>query len=369
MPPEPALLTAEGLFKTYEGQSTPVVDGLDFAIPPGEFFTLLGPSGCGKTTTLRMIAGLERPDRGRIVLAGTTLSDAAGKIFEPPHKRDIAMVFQSYAIWPHMTVLENVLFPLETLKVPTASRDQRARAALARVGLASFADRRATLLSGGQQQRVALARAIVREAKLILLDEPLSNLDAALREQMRSELRDLQRQIGTTVVYVTHDQEEAMALSDRVAVMDAGRIVDLGTPERLFSRPATPFVARFLGSAQRFPAAIVTQTPTATTLDTPFGRVAIDKIDLPVGSACQLFIRPEHIACRPPQARATDDGLLLHGQIAEVHFFGRLVAYRVRVNSDMVEVLTTSAERFQLGQSVMLSIDRRHLMVFAEAAQ
>lgn len=369
MPLDIALLSVQSLVKTYEGQDKPVVEDVNFTIQPGEFFTLLGPSGCGKTTTLRMIAGLERPDKGRIALDNDILSDSSDRRFTPPHRRNIAMVFQSYAIWPHMTVLQNVLFPLETLKLPQAERERRARAALERVGLESFATRSATMLSGGQQQRVALARAIVREAKLILLDEPLSNLDAALREQMRIELRHLQRQIGTTAVYVTHDQEEAMALSDRVAVMKGGRIADIGTPERLFSRPADAFVARFLGSTQEFRAQVSSHERNSTLLQTELGPIAAERNDLPAGIACRLFIRPEHIECSAPGGGAGEDEILLRGRVREARFFGRMISYRIAVGAETVEALATSARSYEPGQDVDLRIPRRHLMVFRVEAE
>jgi len=363
---ERSMLLASGVTKTYDGQARPVVDGIELDVRQGEFFTLLGPSGCGKTTTLRMIAGLERPDHGRIELDGQVLIDTAAGILVPPHKRDIAMVFQSYAIWPHMTVLENVLFPLETLRLDAHQRDKRARQALERVGLSPFADRGATQLSGGQQQRVALARAIVREARLLLLDEPLSNLDAALREQMRVELRDLQRQIGTTAVYVTHDQEEAMALSDRVAVMNAGHIVDIGDPKRLFMRPADAFVARFLGANQEFEATVESQTAGETRLRTPFGTVPAASNDLAPGTKCRAFLRPEFIECHPRSEAAGTDGIRFEGTVRDVLFFGRTVAYRVEVGDRILEVVSTPMRILEPGQPVELRTLPEHLIAFAE---
>ena len=229
--------------------SVHAVDDVSFTIEQGEFFTLLGPSGCGKTTTLRCVAGLERPQSGKIHLRGRAVFDASNRVFVVPNQRNIGMVFQSYAIWPHLTVFNNVAFPLKAagqynLK---SMRDKVARS-LDLVGLAGFEERPATQLSGGQQQRVALARALVKEPDLLLLDEPLSNLDTKLRERMRAELKRLQRELGITTLYVTHDQMEGILLSDRIAVMNGGRILQLGKPDEVYERPDSQFVADFMGS-------------------------------------------------------------------------------------------------------------------------
>ncbi len=250
-----AMLTVRGLTKIYANRYDALAGGvrdIDFALPPGTFFTLLGPSGCGKTTTLRCVAGLERPDAGAITLGERVLYDSERKVAVPMNQRGIGMVFQSYAIWPHMTVFENIAFPLRVAKDRRYPREEIRRLvdqALATVGLAGYGDRPATRLSGGQQQRVALARAIVHRPQLLLLDEPLSNLDASLREEMRAELRRLQQQIGITAIYVTHDQAEALAMSDLVAVMDHGRIVQFGEPRAIYFRPENEFVASFIGAA------------------------------------------------------------------------------------------------------------------------
>jgi len=229
------------------------LQGISLEVAAGEFFTLLGPSGCGKTTVLRSIAGLETPTGGAIRIAGDTVFSAEQGINVPPNRRDISMVFQSYAIWPHMTVGANVAFPLEGTRLSRAERNAEVQRALDLVGLGGHAERPAPLLSGGQQQRVALARAFVKNAKLLLLDEPLSNLDAKLREQMRDELRDLQKRVGTTTVYVTHDQDEALAMSDRIAMMRDGRVVEIGSPEDLYLRPRKRFTAEFLGRTVKNP--------------------------------------------------------------------------------------------------------------------
>ena len=223
------------------------VDGVSFAVQPGEHLTLLGPSGCGKTTTLRAVAGLERPDQGRIVIADRPVFDADRRLDRPPEARGLSMVFQSYAIWPHMTVAENVAFPLRARRVGRAQREAAVERALALVDLAGFADRPATRLSGGQQQRVALARAVAGGTGTILFDEPLSNLDAQLRLEMRNELADLRRELGFAAIYVTHDQDEALTLSDRIILMRAGRIEQEGAPTELYLEPRTRFAASFLG--------------------------------------------------------------------------------------------------------------------------
>jgi iron(III) transport system ATP-binding protein len=249
------MLSIENLqkvFKASGGTDVRAVDGVSISIASGSILTLLGPSGCGKTTTLRCLAGLERPDAGRIVIGDTTVFDSAKGIFVPPSDRGIGMVFQSYAIWPHMSVFENVAFPLRVArnrKYSAAEIKDKVARALEMVRLGGFERRSATQLSGGQQQRLALARGLVHEPKILLLDEPLSNLDAKLREQMRFELKRLQRSLRVTTVYVTHDQAEALALSDEIAVFNQGRIVQRGNPHDIYSHPTSRFVADFIGSA------------------------------------------------------------------------------------------------------------------------
>ncbi len=233
-----------------------VVKGLSLSIASGEFISLLGPSGCGKTTTLRMLAGLERPDSGLISVAGTTVDDGlrgqtqgGGRTFVPPERRQLGMVFQSYAVWPHKSVADNVAYPLQLQGLNRADREARVKEALGWVRLEAFADRMPEKLSGGQLQRVALARALVGKPRVLLLDEPLSNLDAALKDELRAEIASLRAKLGTTMVYVTHDQHEALALSDRVAVMNKGVLEQISSPEQLYREPTTPFVAGFVGGA------------------------------------------------------------------------------------------------------------------------
>ncbi|GIG89302.1 ABC transporter ATP-binding protein [Plantactinospora endophytica] len=247
-------LVIEGLVKRFGG--TAAVDGIDLRVRQGEFLTLLGPSGCGKTTTLRCVAGLELPTSGEISFRGRVFAAPGRAVFVPPDKRRIGMVFQSYALWPHMTVRANVGYPLKMAKVPRAEIRDRVHEMLGRVGLADRADEMAVALSGGQQQRVALARAMASRPELLLFDEPLSNLDAKLRYQLRDEIRSLHDQLGTTSVYVTHDQEEAMALSDRIVVMNAGRIEQVGPPRDLYARPRNAFVADFMGYQNILPGVV-----------------------------------------------------------------------------------------------------------------
>jgi len=348
---------------------------VSFSVQSGEFFTLLGPSGCGKTTTLRSIAGLEMPDEGEIRIAGETVFSSAGGVAVPVNRRDIAMVFQSYAIWPHMTVGENVSFPLEALGVPSAEAARRVARALEMVGLAAFRDRPAPMLSGGQQQRVALARAFVKEARVLLLDEPLSNLDAKLREQMRVELRDLQRRVGTTTIYVTHDQEEAMSLSDRVAVMNDGRVVEVAAPRALYLRPRTRFAAQFVGQADLLDCTVVEMRDESCVVDTPLGRLRASA-STPAGmgatasgegatqasgaGAASLLIRPEHIELHANAQSAPNE---VRGVIERVLFSGRIVEYVVKAGDQRVRVQGTSRAMFETGQSVVMELPPEHCVV------
>jgi ABC-type Fe3+/spermidine/putrescine transport system ATPase subunit len=233
------------------------VDNVSFKVEQGEVVTLLGPSGCGKTTTLRMVAGFEKPNAGEVEIAGRMVVATNRRINVPPERRDIGMVFQSYAIWPHMTVFQNVAFPLNVRRANRQEIKRRVEETLELVGLANFSDRPAILLSGGQQQRVSLARALVYSPSILLLDEPLSNLDAKLREQMRIEIKRLQQQLGFTVLFVTHDQIEAMSLSTRLALMNQGRIEQIGAPQDVYEHPQTPFVEDFLGRILRFRGKII----------------------------------------------------------------------------------------------------------------
>jgi len=272
------------------------VNGVSFTAEPGSFVTLLGPSGCGKTTTLRLLAGLERPTGGAIHIDGECMASAEKRAFVPPHRRPIGMVFQSYAIWPHMTVAGNVAFPLRVQRprLPRAEVGHRVEEALALVGLEQLGGRMSTELSGGQQQRVALARALVRQPKVLLLDEPLSNLDAALRERMRDEIREVQQRLGITTVFVTHDQAEALAMSDQVIVMDGGNIVESGLPQEIYNFPRRTFTATFLGVSNNFTGTVTACDGQVATITTPHGELtarAVDAID--PGQEVRVAMRPD----------------------------------------------------------------------------
>src|SRR5437588_10845670 len=246
-----AMLSVKELYTEYASDRGPPVkaaQNVTFEVPEGKLFTLLGPSGCGKTTTLRSIAGLERPKSGEILVGGKPVYSSSGNVFIAPNKRNFGMVFQSYAIWPHMNVFQNVAFPLEVRRLAKKEIRERVMRVLTAVQLEHLVEREATKLSGGQQQRLALARALVMEPQLLLLDEPLSNLDAKLRDRMRTELKRLQRELNLTTIYVTHDQSEALALSHEIAVMSDGFIKQVGTPRQIYETPNSPFVADFVGT-------------------------------------------------------------------------------------------------------------------------
>jgi iron(III) transport system ATP-binding protein len=324
------MLEVSRLYVDYQLAEKPyrAVNDVSFTVAAGEFFTLLGPSGCGKTTTLRSIAGLEMPTGGTIRIDGQPVFSAQDGMVVPTQRRDIAMVFQSYAIWPHMTVCENVAFPLSAQGMNRSAARAKVAEVLRLVGLIDYIDRPATQLSGGQQQRVAVARAIVKNAKVILLDEPLSNLDAKLREQMRQELRGLQRQVGTTAIYVTHDQEEALSLSDRIAVMSAGKIVEIGSPVDLYLRPRHPFTARFIGQANLLACTVLGRTGAGVRVKTAAG-------DLVAGVHADLADTATHVLVRPECIQFVDgaapSGNVFEGTIRTAVFSGKTVEYEVGI--------------------------------------
>jgi spermidine/putrescine ABC transporter ATP-binding subunit len=312
---EAAAVELEGVTKSLGGHRA--VDGVSLRIGRGEFFTLLGPSGCGKTTTLRMVAGFEEPDAGRVLLGGLDVSGV------PPYRRDANLVFQSYALFPHLSVERNVAFGLDVAGVPAAESAERVREALALVRMEGLGTRRPDELSGGQQQRVALARALVRRPSVLLLDEPLGALDLRLRKEMQGELRRLQRRLGTTFVHVTHDQEEALALSDRLAVMDGGRVAQVGTPEEVYERPATAFVARFLGDANVLPGVVRASEGGAATIDLD-GGAAIQvwgAAGRAAGARVGVVVRPERIDLARDRGRDDARGALT-GTVEDVTFAG-----------------------------------------------
>src|SRR5690242_13879875 len=289
-----------------------VLKGVTLNIPEGSLYTFLGPSGCGKTTTLRCVAGLERPDGGKISIAGHTVFAAAERVYVPTNRRPIGMVFQSYAIWPHMTVFENVAYPLTIHRINKADIKKRVADVLKVVGLQGLEDRPAPKLSGGQQQRVAFARALVNEPKVMLLDEPLSNLDAKLREQMRFEIKALQRRVNITTIYVTHDQAEALAISDQIAVMHAGKLIEVGNPHQLYSRPKRRFTATFLGLTNLIPGKVIELGGDSRPgrLETSKGIFSfIPAAGFAAGDAAILSIRPEHIEVMKQKPQVSENVL------------------------------------------------------------
>jgi iron(III) transport system ATP-binding protein len=332
-------LTVASLSRTYPGTTGGVHD-VSFELTGGTFFTLLGPSGCGKTTTLRCIAGLETPHSGAIYLGATAFFDSATGEHVPPSRRNIGMVFQSYAIWPHLTVFENVAFPLRVGKETYATAEVRAKVetALAAVDLAGLAGRSATQLSGGQQQRVALARAIVKTPSLLLLDEPLSNLDAQLRDEMRVELKRLQARLGVTTIYVTHDQSEALEMSDLIAVMNKGRIVQMGAPQDIYFRPASGFVASFMGSTNvltgRVDADVPEQALATVTLDNGRRLTCRFARSSRAGESVAVSIRPEEVALSAAPATAGNLNQVT-GSVTSAGFLGHLMRYAVDVGGGL----------------------------------
>ena len=309
---------------------THVLKGIDLEIEPGEFFAFLGPSGCGKTTLLRLIAGFESAQTGQVLIGEREVS------YLPPWQRNLGMVFQSYALWPHMTVRKNVAFGLEERHVSRSEVNSRVDRALDLVGLLELADRRPSQLSGGQQQRVALARTIVIEPQVLLLDEPLSNLDAKLRVQMRRELRQLQRKLSLTTIFVTHDQEEANTTADRIAVINDGIIQQIGTPMELYDHPANLFVANFLGVAN----------VVAGKMDAEDGRLIFRSSDgavmVPVADdlqgASSIIFRPQNLTIRQQDADAPAGAIQLSGTVEHKEFLGSVVRYRVSVGGHFILV-------------------------------
>ena len=359
------MLRVAGLTKIYVNRYDAQAGGVrdvSFDLPSGTFFTLLGPSGCGKTTTLRCIAGLERPDTGSIAVEGRVLFDSARGVVVPMNQRGIGMVFQSYAIWPHMTVFENIAFPLRVAKDRRYPREEIRNLvdqALTTVGLAGYGDRPATRLSGGQQQRVALARAIVHRPQLLLLDEPLSNLDASLREEMRAELRRLQQQIGVTTIYVTHDQSEALAMSDLIAVMDRGRVVQLDEPRAIYFRPASEFVAGFIGAANLLNGICVTAVAAdgigMLRLNDGAELACLFPAGGTAGASTTASVRPESIVIAAANPSDMDGADSLRGSVTAASFLGGTVRYDVHVGDRALRVVGPAELVFPPGSDVVLT--------------
>ena len=327
-------ISVKNLVKIYG--TNRVVEQVSFEVAKGEFVSLLGPSGCGKTTTLRCIAGLEDANDGEIAIAGETVSAPARDIMTAPNARDVGMVFQSYAVWPHMTVAENVAFPLTIRKTSASVVAEQVAWALRVVGLSDLRNRAPSQLSGGQQQRVALARAIVGRPKVLLFDEPLSNLDAKLRDNTRAEIRHLQKELDVAAVYVTHDQTEALSMSDRVVVMNNGVIMQAGTPKELYRFPANRFVADFIGVASFFD---VRPAGAPGVWNLPDGTpVRIDG-DTPPGQRVEAVLRPEFVSLGPKGDGAADpDTNRLDGRIVERHYLGPVTEYLVEVAGTRLKI-------------------------------
>jgi spermidine/putrescine transport system ATP-binding protein len=359
-----AAISIDGVSKRF-GNVVAVQD-VSLDIAEGEFITLLGPSGCGKTTTMRMIAGFEEPDAGRILLRG---DDVVGV---PPNKREVNMCFQHYALFPHMSVGSNIAYGLKLKKVPKAERQQRVEEMLALVGLAGYAERKPAQLSGGQQQRVALARALVNRPAALLLDEPLGALDVKLRKQMQLELKRIQHELGTTFVYVTHDQEEALSMSDRIAVMKDGVIEQLGTPRDVYEHPATPFVADFVGVLNAL----------AFRVDETSGADAImrlgdrDRVIVPaggsIGEGAQLLVavRPERVRVHVDDV-ATNGGSRVAGRVDDVVYLGTLTQFHIATAAGATIVAHRLSDEdtagIDRGQAVTLTWDREDASILHEA--
>ncbi|GJD51747.1 Vitamin B12 import ATP-binding protein BtuD [Methylobacterium crusticola] len=347
-------LSLSGLTKRY-GEFA-AVDGLDLDVPRGELVAFLGPSGCGKTTSLRMIAGLVPATAGRIVVGGRELTEV------PTHRRDMGLVFQSYALFPHMSVAKNVAFGLEMRRVSRGEIAARVREAIALVHLTGKEEHRPGQLSGGQQQRVALARALVIRPSILLLDEPLSNLDAKLRDEMRNEIRDIQRRLGITAIFVTHDQGEALTMCDKVAVMNAGRLEQTGTPVELYEHPRTAFVAGFVGRTNRLKA-----VARDGALELAGQRLAAPS---GISGTVEVMIRPHRVALAADAAVVAPGHHGVAGTVARATFAGDILQYDVDVAGQIVsvEAATRGGERvLEPGRAVMLSWRPQDLFVYASA--
>jgi iron(III) transport system ATP-binding protein len=354
-------ITIRNLSKTYTGdKDMAAVSDLDLDIRDNEFVTLLGPSGCGKTTTLRLIAGYLQPDTGTIQVRDRLVSSREHVV--PPEDRGMGMVFQNYAVWPHKTVYENVVFGLKLRKIPAARAREQVAKTLELVNLTGYENRYPNELSGGQQQRVALARSLVVEPEILLLDEPLSNLDAKLRERMRSELKQLQRRTGITFVYVTHDQAEALALSDHIAVIHNGRLQQYGTPFEVYAKPANRVVADFMGLVNLIPGSVASVSGGRCTI-----AVGQDmRLDLAApdgtasGEAIEIAIRPENIRLHAPNGV----GLPL-GKVTERTFLGNINEYYATLDSGPVlRIQTHPLQQFSVGDTVAIDVDATQCSVF-----
>jgi iron(III) transport system ATP-binding protein len=366
------VLSVRSLFTEYPGERGTVVKAaqdVSFEVPEGKLFTLLGPSGCGKTTTLRSIAGLERPTSGEIEVAGKVMYSSAKGIFVAPNKRNFGMVFQSYAIWPHMNVFQNAAFPLQVRKLRKKEIEERVMRVLQAVQLDHLVDREATKLSGGQQQRLALARALVMEPQLLLLDEPLSNLDAKLREAMRFELKRMQRDLGLTTIYVTHDQSEALALSHEIAVMSEGRIVQIGSPRDIYERPRNKFVADFVGSTN-FIGGRIASAATGNgrcQVATALGELNVQCVeplakDIPV----VISVRPEDVELFEAAPPREDGDNVCSGVVEAKVFLGDYLDFQVKVGDSVLLARVHPSLRTPVGHPIHVRMRAEKCVALAE---
>lgn len=354
-----------GLKKRYysEGKVINALDGVDLDIEANKIFTLLGPSGCGKTTLLRCIVGLDTPDEGEIQIGDTIVWSKEKGIYVPTEKRQLGMVFQTYAIWPHMNVFNNVAYPLQNMKLPKAEIAARVAKTLKFVQLEGFESRPSTRLSGGQQQRVALARALVAEPKVILFDEPLSNLDAKLREETRKELKTFLGDLGITAVYVTHDRVEALALSDTIGVMNAGHIVELGSPKKIYFDADHQFVADFIGRANLIPATITEQGEAYTFVDTAVGPIRCQKRSFAPDDELVLCLRPEFIEFGKVEG---DDVNHLDGTISQMSFVGEMYETEVDVAGIRIMAKLDPMTRYNEGDRVTLNVKAEQCLLVSK---
>ncbi len=360
-------VAVEGLTKRYrtKGGEHVALDNVSIDIGAGEFVVLLGPSGCGKTTLLRSIAGLEEPDGGDIRLDGQIVSSASRNIWLPPEDRNLGMVFQSYALWPHMNVFENVAYPLRNGKLKEAEIRPRVAQALERVGLSAVMASYPGQLSGGQQQRVSLARALVSTGGLVLFDEPLSNLDAKVRARLRIELVSLQQSMGFSSLYVTHDQSEALALADRIAVMEVGRIAQIGTPEEIYDSPATRYVADFIGSANEIVGEVMRIEGGTCVVATPVGQLVGGAATgvASVGQKVAVMFRPEQCALSR-NATATSGLNTIATTLERSLFQGATFEHVLRAGTNLIVAISIGGDRYAHGETVSLSFPESRTLVF-----
>jgi len=356
----------KGLTRDYysEGKRIRALDNVDLDIPANHIFTLLGPSGCGKTTLLRCIVGLETPDAGEIEIGGEIVWSTEKEIFVAPEKRGLGMVFQTYAIWPHMNVFNNVAFPLQNRKLPREEIKESVARALSFVQLDGFEKRPATKLSGGQQQRVALARALVAEPKVILFDEPLSNLDAKLREETRKELRSFLTELKITAVYVTHDRIEALALSDQIAVMRSGSIVEVGDPKKIYFNSDDRFVADFIGRANLIRGKITAIEDSHAVIDTDIGSiVGLNSHDIPAGREAMLCVRPEFIDVTFEGSAGSRN--TFQGRVQNLSFIGEAYEGAIMIGDTLLTTTIRPTLDIAEGDDISISFDPDHCFLLS----